>query len=174
MSNFQQHPEYSRYLISTTGVVYDKIKRKTLISSLTGGREGHRYYRVFIQVSPGKKKHKYVHHLVAETYLPNSYFEGAVIDHINSITTQNHVANLQWVTQSENIIKRRRTYDHTFLTLQQVREIKLMAQNGWNPSRISRALGTKYQATRKVVIGKTYSEVDITFASFPLTEPKLF
>lgn len=35
------------------------------------------------------------------------YFEGAVIDHIDSDPTNNNPKNLQWITQSENILKRK-------------------------------------------------------------------
>lgn len=34
------------------------------------------------------------------------YFDGAVIDHIDSHPENNHPSNLQWITQSENILKR--------------------------------------------------------------------
>lgn len=37
----------------------------------------------------------------------NGYFEGAVIDHIDSDPTNNNPKNLQWITQSENILKRK-------------------------------------------------------------------
>lgn len=37
----------------------------------------------------------------------NGYFEGAVIDHIDSDPTNNNPNNLQWITQSENILKRK-------------------------------------------------------------------
>lgn len=36
----------------------------------------------------------------------DGYFEGAVVDHIDSDPTNNHPSNLQWITQSQNIQKR--------------------------------------------------------------------
>ena len=36
----------------------------------------------------------------------DGYFDGAVVDHIDSDPTNNHPSNLQWITQSQNTLKR--------------------------------------------------------------------
>ncbi|WAX11623.1 DNA endonuclease [Enterocloster phage CB473P3] len=47
---------------------------------------------------------KGVHQLVAMTFVPG-WFEGAVVNHKDANTLNNHYTNLEWVTQKENINK---------------------------------------------------------------------
>ena len=42
---------------------------------------------------------------IGKHFVPG-YFDGAVIDHIDSNPLNNHPNNLQWITQSENTLKR--------------------------------------------------------------------
>ncbi len=44
-----------------------------------------------------------VHRLVAQAFLPCENFENLVINHIDGDRTNNHVTNLEWVTQKENV-----------------------------------------------------------------------
>lgn len=50
----------------------------------------------------GDVKTRFVHRLVAITYIPNP-FNKPEIDHINTITNDNRVSNLRWVTHEENM-----------------------------------------------------------------------
>ena len=58
-------------------------------------------YKCVVLYKNGQYKNHLVHRLVAETYIPNPDNKPE-INHINEITTDNYVKNLEWVTHSEN------------------------------------------------------------------------
>lgn len=57
----------------------------------------------------GSKKYVQVHRLVAE-YFCDGYFDGAVVNHKDGDKHNNNHANLEWVSQKENIHK---SYNHS-------------------------------------------------------------
>ena len=59
-------------------------------------------YLVFELRKFGKRERRLAHRLVAETFIPNPDNKPQV-NHIDGIKFNNHVSNLEWVTQSENI-----------------------------------------------------------------------
>lgn len=105
------------YSISEDGKVFSHIKnrfKKTYKSN-------YEYVRL---VKNGIEKHKSIHRLVAENFIPNPN-NLPVVDHIDNNPFNNCVENLQWLTQKENIHK-------SYGTLSQVRnfiECKLYKGN---------------------------------------------
>ena len=49
----------------------------------------------------GLKKHFYLHRLVAELYIPNLE-DKSQVNHIDGNKLNNHICNLEWVTNQEN------------------------------------------------------------------------
>lgn len=85
-----------RRMISDTNNVSKIIEPKLI--SFTMLPSGYLQYKLWLE---NKEKHKYIHRIVAEAFIPNpdNYPE---VDHIDTNKTNNCVANLQWCTSSMN------------------------------------------------------------------------
>lgn len=91
--------DYPHLLISRTGRVWSTTYDKELRPHLTN--------RGYLRVNLSKDKtvkRVSVHRLVAEAFIPNPGNLPAV-DHIDGNKLNNHVENLQWITQSDNTRK---------------------------------------------------------------------
>jgi hypothetical protein len=99
------------YQVSDLGRV--KSLRRSVHNSSNGGyfidekilkqsNGGNNYFVVGLSKNM-KSKSFYVHRLVAETFLIKK--ENLVIDHLNNISTDNRLVNLQYISQRENLSK---------------------------------------------------------------------
>jgi len=87
------------YAIYENGKVIDVQKRKIKPASLNN----HGYYKItFYNQKTKKNTTKYVHRLVGEAFIPNPKNK-PFINHMDSCKTNNHVKNLEWCTNAENI-----------------------------------------------------------------------
>ena len=85
---------YPKYQVSSLGrvQVYGKIYAP----------QSYRYPKATLINKEGEIKSFAIHRLVATAFIPNP-FNKPFVNHINCITTDNRVENLEWCTQSENI-----------------------------------------------------------------------
>jgi hypothetical protein len=86
---------YPNYEVSSFGNVKSVKTDKPLKS---GVRNGYQYVSLYRN---GKKKHKYVHQLVANVFLTNPDSKNFV-DHKDRDKANNHVSNLRFATKCEN------------------------------------------------------------------------
>ena len=87
---------YPNYLIYEDGRVYTKNRKRFLIPMIRNN-----YLRVGL-LNNGKRNYFSINRLVAQHYIPNPNHKPQV-DHIDRNTQNNHVSNLRWVTNQENI-----------------------------------------------------------------------
>lgn len=90
---------YEGYFISSEGFVVGK--RGSILKPSITGKMG--YSSVALRID-GVSIHSLVHRLVYEAY-KGEIPKGLVIDHIDGDTTNNHIDNLQAITQVENCWK---------------------------------------------------------------------
>ena len=76
---------------------YRTIKRKILTPKF----DKYGYLKVGL-TKEGKQKYKFVHRLVAETFIPNPN-NYPIVNHIDGDKTNNHISNLEWCTQQYNV-----------------------------------------------------------------------
>lgn len=84
------------YQISNMGRV-KSLKRDIILSTFLAKRTG------YLQVELNGIRMS-VHRLVGMAFCPG-YFEGAWIDHLNAVRTDNRASNLEWVTPGENSLR---------------------------------------------------------------------
>lgn len=109
---------FKDYCITKTGRVYS-LKSKRFLN-LQYNDNG--YVCVTLRVD-GKTKTLRVHRLVALSFLTESYFQDAHVNHKDGDKTNNDLCNLEWVNRSDNMIhaykaglvlsKQRQLDDHT-------------------------------------------------------------
>ena len=87
--------DFPNYHCDKYGNIFSK--RKKLKQSKRNG------YLCVSLCNNGFSKSFNVHRIIAEAFIPNPENKPQV-NHINGIKTDNHVENLEWVTQSENTI----------------------------------------------------------------------
>jgi len=103
-SNGISIPDFGEYTITKDGRVYSKYKHKFLVLSKSKNNKGGKacYNTLKLNRDDGTVKHKYVHRVVAEVYLPNPE-NLPEVNHIDGDYFNNVVENLEWCTHKQNV-----------------------------------------------------------------------
>lgn len=109
-----------------------------------------------------------VHRLVAIAFVHGN-FEGAQVNHIDGVKTNNIPSNLEFCTSGENVRHsvaiglqkgRKGTAHHSaVLTDDDVRQIKLLLRNGIPQSDIAARFGVGSRAISKINLGQRWSHI---------------
>lgn len=92
-----------KYQISNLGRVKSLSFNKTGEKKLLKPHDNGNGYLTVCLWKDNRYKHKYIHRLVAEAFLPNPENKPC-IDHINTNRDDNRIENLRWCTYSENLM----------------------------------------------------------------------
>ena len=127
---------------------------------LKGGRAGSGYRRVILHDGAGSHKSQYIHQLVARAFVKNPHNK-PFVNHKDGDKTNNCVANLEWVTHSENHVHSRKVLKKTVgeangqakLTDVQVTAIKEASQTGLSQREIAEQFSISQSHVSRIVRG---------------------
>lgn len=91
--------DFVNYTISDNGIV--RNKKTNTVKKGTSNNTGNGYLYVDLYRN-NKKTRKYIHRLVAESFIPNNDNK-PMVNHKDGDTKNNQVSNLEWVTAKENV-----------------------------------------------------------------------
>ncbi|MFA7142910.1 MAG: HNH endonuclease signature motif containing protein [Candidatus Dojkabacteria bacterium] len=97
---YKKIKDYPNYEINEDGVIVSLHRKEKIRLKELPTRKG---YLQVVLCKDGKKHKKFVHRLVAQTFLDNPKNK-PYVNHIDGNKTNNRLINLEWVTASENKI----------------------------------------------------------------------
>lgn len=169
---------YNRYDISNYGRVrsnkfqspIDTIGRRRIfkVRILSWNLMTIGYYRVVLSQNQQSKSIT-VHRLVANAFVPNPKNKPCV-NHIDGNKLNNNPNNLEWVTQSENmlhayktgLIKKDGSNHHLAkLTEEKVRTIKAIIINGWNIDIVADLYNVHKSTIHSILRERNWAHVEI-------------
>lgn len=148
-------PNFEKYTIDEHGVVIGKRNKKPLKVRISRGG----YPAVNLCIVTGKSTTRYIHRLLAETFIPNPDNKPQV-NHIDGNKLNHSLNNLEWVTCSDNI---QHAYDeglhikaksvqspNTVLCESDIHSICKKLLDGWRIKDIAKSHGVSYSVVKNI------------------------
>lgn len=160
-------PEYEgHYQISNLGLIKSLKNKKEKILKLSYDKDK---YLVTSLYKNNKVKNNKIHRLVMLTFKSDDYFDGAEVNHINGVKTDNNLDNLEWCTHNENMKHAIKTglKDHKGeknsncrLTEDEVRKIRFYYKNkDYNQIQLSKIFNTSRQHIGFIINYKKWTHI---------------
>jgi len=92
--------KFSKYLITSDGKIYSKIYKKYMKPQIAPS--GYNY--INLRNDNGKSERFLLHQIICQVFKPNIDENKKAINHINGNKSDNRVENLEWCTDSENMM----------------------------------------------------------------------
>lgn len=156
------------YLVSNLGRVKN-IKSGRILKPLL--YKGYYSVNLVTQSKGNVNKTMKVHRLVMQAFKNDDYFEGAHINHINGIKTDNKVDNLEWCTIQENIshafesglnpnfIRYGEEHKSSKLKQSDIEKIKESYEKLKNYTQVGKIFNVSDNAIRKIIKNKTWVNI---------------
>lgn len=147
----------SYYKIDINGNVLSYYFSPAKLLTIQTHRQGYKQVGLW---KDGKTKHKLLHRLVAETYIPNPK-KLPFINHIDFDKSNNHVSNLEWCNQKANVMHSVKNSKHgaTKLSSKNVFLIWKMLKVGIPEQIIADFFNTTQPNIHAIKIGKTWGHI---------------
>lgn len=154
----------NRFIVSDYGKIKSLLSGKIMKTHID---KGSGYEKISFSVG-GKKITRYVHRLVIEAFSPPINKNNKLVcNHINGVKTDNHIKNLEWCTQSENIIHsykiglqpcRKGNSNGTKTKVSHIRHICRLLEN-FKQSVVIKKTGRGSSMIRKIYRGETWIHI---------------
>lgn len=100
----RQITNYPKYFVTEEGKIFSTFKGSCKELKPYKSRDGYLLIRLFKESKQWKMFS--LHYLVAESFIGTKPGESYQIDHIDNNKLNNHVSNLRWITQKQNLLKK--------------------------------------------------------------------
>lgn len=149
----------TKYLVDKNGSIYNENTKRQLKPQ----NNGNGYLKVTLTIN-GKQIQKYVHRIVAETYLINKSIQ---VNHKDGDKGNNNVSNLEWVTNSENQIhahkiglkKNGNELWNGKFSKEDIEKIRRLKKEGVLQYKIAELMNTTKGTISSILTGKRYKYI---------------
>lgn len=146
---------YSQYNISEYGIVTN-VRTGSVLKPFID-RRGYENYSLW--GDDGTRKTLRGHQLVARLYIPNpNHF--STVDHLDTNKRNNHVSNLEWVSNEENCKRAREAgLSVSVVTEEQVHEICRSLECNESQMSISRRMNVPYTTISSIKLRRNWKSI---------------